>query len=321
MSTPFISICIPTYNRADLLERLLRSVRVQTFKNFEILVNDNSSNDNVENLIRDHFADLAIDYVRNQPAVSAAGNCIKVIERAKGQWIKVMHDDDDFDSPDALQLFAHAAEQSGKDFIFCATNQVWLGTGRKEDDYLQPSEKEMLDESFYSLFYLNTIGHPSTMMTRADHSIQYDANFNWVLDIDYYMRYFMQHPGYYYIPEKLVNIGRSASQATHLYSQKMNAEIPEYFRLLAKYGGDLHLQDRYVFHRVWDLLRVFRVKNIEQLYGTGYEGALPARIEEIIRFQKKIPRLIIKQPPWSKAIMKRYFKKISAKHAKNKFRS
>lgn len=314
MNNPLISICIPTCNRVHLLKRLFNSIRLQTFKDFEILVNDNSGDDKVELLINSSFPDLPISYVRNQPAVSAGANCINVMKRATGQWIKVMHDDDDFATPEALGIFVNAALCSGKDFIFCATTQVWLGSNKTEDDFLMPAEKKMLDNSFYSLFYLNVIGHPSTVMTRNDSLIQYDSNFNWLLDIDFYIRYFIEHPGYHYLPEKLINIGRSDTQMTHQYSQKIDVEIPEYLQLLSKFDKDLYLNDIYVFHKVWDLIRVFRIKNVEQLCATGYKGILPERIGEIIKFQKKIPRLIMKQPPWSKAIMKSYFERIAKRY-------
>ncbi len=314
MSKSLVSICIPTCNRVQLLERLLNSIRAQTFKDFEILINDNSCDDKVEILLNTHFAELPISYLRNEPAVSAGANCIKVMQRATGQWIKVMHDDDDFATAGALGIFVDAALHSGKDFIFCATTQVWLGTDKTEDDFLMPAEKKMLNDSFYSLYYLNVIGHPSAVMTRNDSLIQYDSNFNWVLDIDFYIRYFIAHPGYHYLPEKIINIGRSDTQMTHQYSQKIDAEIPEYLKLLSKLDQDLHLNNIYVFHRIWDLIRIFRIKTVEQLYATGYKGIMPQRIGEIIKFQKRIPRLIIKQPPWSKAIMKSYFKRIAKKH-------
>ncbi|MGZ5190970.1 MAG: glycosyltransferase family 2 protein, partial [Flavisolibacter sp.] len=35
---PFVSICIPAYKRPDFLIRLLDSIRVQTFKDFEVIV-------------------------------------------------------------------------------------------------------------------------------------------------------------------------------------------------------------------------------------------------------------------------------------------
>src|SRR5690242_21670698 len=108
MIDPLISICIPTYNRPELLRTLLDSIQKQTFKNFEIIVNDNSPHDEVETLINSYKDVLPVCYVRNQPPVTAGKNCIKIMQRANGQWVKIMHDDDWFDSKDALQLFADA---------------------------------------------------------------------------------------------------------------------------------------------------------------------------------------------------------------------
>jgi hypothetical protein len=94
----------------------------------------------------------------------------------------------------------------------------------------------------------------------------------------------------------------------------MKAEVPEYFSLLSKFDPDLYLTDVYVFHRIWDLIRVFSIKDVDQIYATGYKGKLPGKISEIIKFQQRIPRLIIKQPPWSKAIMRTYFKKLNRRY-------
>ena len=136
MSNPLISICIPTYKRTDLLKKLLDSIKIQTFKNFEILVNDNSPDNSVELLVNSYLPGLPVLYKRNEPAVSAGVNCIRVMQRASGDWIKVMHDDDDFATPESLKTFVDAALCSGKDFIFCATTQVWVGSDKKEDDFI-----------------------------------------------------------------------------------------------------------------------------------------------------------------------------------------
>lgn len=311
MSTPFISICIPTYKRTDLLKILLDSIAIQSFKDFEILINDNSPDDSVKELVHSYQSQLTIAYEKNEPAVSAVENCVKVMRRASAPWIKVIHDDDWFNTPDALQQFADAATTSGKDFIFCASNQVYLNSNISEPELLSPERKKMLDDSFFSLIYLNVIGHPSVVMHKKDNSIEYDKQFNWVLDIDYYLRYLNAHGGYHYIDRTLVNIGKGDTQESNKYYKNSKVEIPEYFTLLTRYESDLLLKNQYVFHLVWNMLKRFKIKSIDDIRATGFTGRLPDKVVSIIQFQKNIPHIILKQTPWSKALMTRCYKKLS----------
>ncbi len=311
MDNPFISICIPTYKRIHLLKKLLDSIKIQTFKNFEILINDNSPDDSVKDLVGSYNTELQISYQKNEPAVSAVENSIKVMRRANAPWIKIIHDDDWFNSAHALDRFADAALHSGKDFIFCASNQVYLETNKKEVESLTPERKKMLDDSFFSLLYLNMIGHPSVAMHKRDSTIEFDKQFNWVLDIDYYLRYLNAHGGYHYIPETLVNIGKGDTQESFKYYKNRTVEIPEYFTLLTKYDSDLLLKNQYVFHLVWNMLKRFEIKNIEGIRATGFSGRLPDKVKAIINFQKKIPRIILKQTAWSERLMKNCYKKLA----------
>lgn len=310
---PLISLCLPTYKRPELLKQLLDSIQIQTFKDYEILISDNTPDDSVEKLVNTYKDVLPVSYERNEPSVSAGENCVRVMRRANAEWIKVMHDDDWFASPDALRQFADAAARSEKDLIFSASTQVWLDSGKKEDDYFTPEKKQRLDASPFCLFYSNAIGQPSVAMHRKDLSVEYDSGFHWVLDIDFYMRYLIAHPGYHYIPEKLVNIGRGSTQETYRYFKNIKVELPEYFRLLAKYQPDLCLENIHVFHRIWVLMARFKIKNLAQIRAVGYEGVLPSKLQEIIRYQQFIPHLIVKQPPWSKRIMQRFYKKLKKK--------
>jgi glycosyltransferase involved in cell wall biosynthesis len=311
MNSPFISICIPTYKRTDLLKILLDSIIIQSFQDYEILINDNSPDDSVKKLVGSYASRLKISYEKNEPAVSAVENGIKVMRRASAPWIKVMHDDDWFSSEDALQQFADAAVHSGKDFIFCASNQVYLETNKKEVESLTAERKKMLDDSFFSLFYLNVIGHPSVVMHKRDMAIEYDKQFNWVLDIDYYLRYLNAHGGYHYISKPLVNIGKSSTQESYRYYKNPAVEIPEYFSLLNKYDSDLLLKNQYVFHLVWNMLKRFKIKHIEDIRATGFKGQLPDKVQAIINYQKKIPRIILKQPSWSERLMKSCYKRLT----------
>ena len=48
-----ISVIIPSYNRAHLLNRAIESVLRQTYQNFEIIIIDDASTDGTEKLVKD----------------------------------------------------------------------------------------------------------------------------------------------------------------------------------------------------------------------------------------------------------------------------
>ena len=55
---PLISICIPAYNRTTYLKRLFESIVDQVFKDFEVIVSDDSPNDSVKDLCAVSFPNL-----------------------------------------------------------------------------------------------------------------------------------------------------------------------------------------------------------------------------------------------------------------------
>lgn len=309
MGKPLISICIPAYKRADYLHRLLESISIQTYRDYEIIISDDSPDDSVAGILP-AFSSLPIKYVKNNPAAGTPGNWNISMQHATGEWIKLMHDDDWFSQETSLQQFADTAAHASCDFIFSACKNIHA-SGKEVNEFISGWKKEMLEDDTLNLFFLNVIGHPSTVIHRRDESILYDTQYRWVVDIDFYIRYMQQHPGYIYIPEMLVNIGTDDTQVSFSAYKNPKVEVPEYLSMLAKYPPDLLLKHEYVFHCVWNLVKRFRIKNTGMISGFGYNGQLPDKIREIIDYQKPIPRIIIKQTNWSKMLMKRCFKKLS----------
>ena len=309
MSNPFISICIPTYKNVDYLQRLLQSVIIQTFKDYEIVITDNSPDNSVEQLVKELENQLSIRYYKNDPPTNMGENFNRVLQKATGEWIKIMHDDDWFAGKGSLQQFADAAIQyPGCDFIFSACNNVDLKTGKIERHELNIEKKTLLQSSFYNLYFNNVIGHPSTVMHKNTEML-YDPSFKWVIDVDFYIRFFEKYPHWHYIPETCINIGIDASQFSNKYYKNPLVEIPEYLHLLKKLPVKPE-SNQYIFHALWLLVRKFRIRNLQQIRDAGYNGDVPDAIFKIIKYQKNIPRIIIKQTPFSKALMKRCYKKI-----------
>ncbi|HZZ10135.1 MAG TPA: glycosyltransferase family 2 protein [Paraburkholderia sp.] len=90
-----ISICLPTCNRPDLIVACLDSCLAQTYDNIEILIGDDSKDARTQHLIATRYADEPrIHYTLNQPSLGQARNVASLFERASGERIVLIHDDD-----------------------------------------------------------------------------------------------------------------------------------------------------------------------------------------------------------------------------------
>ena len=298
--SPYISICVPAYKRVDYLHRLLSSISQQTFKDFEVIITDDSPDDSVAQKLNEISLPFEFHYVKNVPALGTPGNWNRGLALAKGSWIKLMHDDDWFSTPDALQVLADESKYSGADFIFSAFNNV------KESQQPQPVfcssfRLKLIRNNPVTLVAKNVIGPPSVVMHRKDITYEYDTRMKWLVDMDFYMRYLSTH-SFHYIPKTLINIGISKSQVTQTASLVPEVEIPEHM-LLADKTGIYQLRNSVIYDAWWRLFRNLGVRSEADIRKAGYQQSIPKTIQKMIRFQSGIPIRILKIGVVSKILM------------------
>ena len=109
-NNPLVSIIIPTYNRWKYITRAINSCLNQTYENIEVLVIDDCSDDNTEEVVKS-IQDDRLKYFKNQknswPCISR-NNGIKF---SKGQYINFLDDDDEL-LPDKIKLQLEKFESS-----------------------------------------------------------------------------------------------------------------------------------------------------------------------------------------------------------------
>lgn len=95
MSDPLVSVGLPVYNGEDYVAEAIESILAQTYRNFELLINDNASTDRTEAICTAYAAaDERVMYARNQTNLGAAANYNATIDRARGPYFKwIAHDD------------------------------------------------------------------------------------------------------------------------------------------------------------------------------------------------------------------------------------
>ena len=121
-----IAVVIPTFNRARLLARSLRSVAAQTLAPAEVIVVDDGSTDATGNVILQHFPDVR--YLRQASrGVSRARN--RGILAARSEWLAFLDSDDEW-VPHKLERQCNALIQQGR-FRICHTDEIWIRNGRR----------------------------------------------------------------------------------------------------------------------------------------------------------------------------------------------
>jgi glycosyltransferase involved in cell wall biosynthesis len=93
---PLVSICIPTYNRAGMINKAIESALGQSYWNLEVIVVDNASVDNTAEVVAS-FHDERLTYVKNTVNVGLFGNFNRCIELSTGKYLHILHSDDYLD--------------------------------------------------------------------------------------------------------------------------------------------------------------------------------------------------------------------------------
>src|SRR5262245_41050215 len=119
--TPCVSVCLPVYNGETYINYAIGSIRRQTFKDFELIISDNASNDRTQAIcLEAAVQDSRIQYFRADKNHGLAWNFNRAFELATGRYL-VWIGHDDLMEPDYLSRCVEAMEQE-TDTVLCFTN-------------------------------------------------------------------------------------------------------------------------------------------------------------------------------------------------------
>lgn len=91
---PKISIIITSYNRSNYISQAIESTLKQDYQNIEIIIIDNSSTDNSDEVISRHVSDSRVRYIKNSTNIGAVPNIIKAIRLSSGEYFTHVSADD-----------------------------------------------------------------------------------------------------------------------------------------------------------------------------------------------------------------------------------
>jgi glycosyltransferase involved in cell wall biosynthesis len=212
-----VSICLTTYNRAKVLPNTLNSLLAQTYAEFELIISDDCSPDETEEVCREYARrDSRVKYYQNKTNLKMPGNLNAAIGRASGTYIANVHDGDVYHAdlirkwklaldavPEAPFVFNgyRAVQRDGsvRNFVQFPGNQV-AGAA--------------IAEYFFGTFSSCVWG---TVMARASAYRRvgiFDPSFGFISDVDMWLRLAYGSP-VAYVPEPLIDL--VPREPTHPY--------------------------------------------------------------------------------------------------------
>jgi glycosyltransferase involved in cell wall biosynthesis len=249
---PTVSICIPTYNRPEFLLQALRSCFSQTYKDYEIVISDNSESNETKKVVLE-LKNKKIRYYKNPKNIGSFNNLIKVVTLAKGRYIKFLLDDDLLSDNciEAMVKVMNAHENIG---VVCSPLRIIDGRGRRiypkfyflkrmmdlykycnHNCYLK---KEDVMIAFLTKKYPCCV--PTGIMYRKECFIKlgtFDAKFKYIADLELLMRIATKYD-FYYIDKYLSSWRYTPSSETVSILHKKGIDAGIFYDLTKKYLQD-----------------------------------------------------------------------------------
>ena len=212
VDSPKVSVIVPTYNRADRLERALNSIVSQTYQDFELIVVDDGSTDKTSQLMKS-FPKAQYFYIKKNSGVSKARNV--GLAFAKGELICFL-DSDDLWKEKKIQIQSLWLENN-KDSQICYTDEIWVRNGVRVNPMNR--HRKYSGDIFRHCLGLCIVS-PSSVMIRAklfDEIGNFDESLPACEDYDLWLRIASKY-AFHFIEEPLIiKYGGHSDQLSRKY--------------------------------------------------------------------------------------------------------
>lgn len=166
--TPKVTVVICTYNRAGLLPRAVESLLTQTYANYEVIIVDDGSADNTQDVIAT-FTDPRIRSFRHESNKGLSTGRNTALTVARGEYIAFLDDDDEY-LPNNLETRVHAMDSAPREvgLVYGWRDDVDDSTGEAIDHPRETLEGDL----FEYLLKLGYVGGSLDIMVRKSVALE-----------------------------------------------------------------------------------------------------------------------------------------------------
>ncbi|WP_008313340.1 glycosyltransferase family 2 protein [Leptolyngbya sp. PCC 6406] len=232
---PKVTVCIPTYNRAEILPYAVNSVLNQTYGDFELIICDDASPDQTSEVVA-QWQDPRLRYIRHPQNIQRSRNMRSGYEAATGDYF-VKFDDDDALTPEFLAQTVAVLDQHPEVDFVCTDHWVINARNQRDEAATQANSakwgKDRLTHSVIPDLVTETFEHQSlqvgsTLFRRSSLEavdfMRFEAD--GCEDFDLLVRLALAGQVGYFIPERLMEYRfhggqTSLRQDIHFLSAKL----------------------------------------------------------------------------------------------------
>ena len=270
VASPLVSICIPVYNRADIIANTIKCVVEQTYENLEILIVDNASTDNIEEVVS-QFTDKRMQYIKNSKNLGQFGNFNRCIEVSNGDYIHILHSDDII-PPDFIRTCIEFLESHAHVMMTCTSAKIVTITSEQIKNFFNQNTIFNVPDGFNALLIENFVFCPSVICRK----VVFDTVGTFSLDFPYAGDYYqwLRISKVYdiaYISDTYINYSIGEHSETHKLTAKSMQGYEEVLEIFIRITSECSEE-----------LQEFRT-DLNQAFFTYIKNLQYARILKFIR--------------------------------------
>ncbi|MHB0801634.1 glycosyltransferase [Bacillus thuringiensis] len=175
---PLVSVLIPTYNRPIYFEKALCSVLEQTYPNIEIIIGDDSTNDETEKMLQKYLRNHSnIIYIKNRSTLGQFENALMLFNKAKGEYVNFLMDDDLFHVNKIEKMMMYFLDDSSNEIKLVTSHRQVIDAEGKELRHIYSTVRLFEEDTIIEGTELgnrvivdqkNYIGEPTTVLFRKN---------------------------------------------------------------------------------------------------------------------------------------------------------
>jgi glycosyltransferase involved in cell wall biosynthesis len=228
-----VSIMMCAYNRAHFLPQAIESVLMQNFKDWELLVLDDASTDNTQELMSLYIKDSRIRYIRHSENLGLAKNRNAGVNESQGEYLAILDSDDYWTDTNKLTTQVEFLDQNPKYGLIGSFGKI---VDEKDEKVGELCYKISDDQIRKRILGYHQFLHSSVMFRKSsvNEAEGYDENLAPAEDYDLILKIGTKHK-MHNIPESMVNYRIHTENSSSNDRRKKMHHALLHLRLVKKY--------------------------------------------------------------------------------------